>query len=78
MAEHSNTNNFNYKLVDDVSESVSTDTVTDIKTGIYNLFINLYRSQIPQFGPQGSMQESIDFLEEIVYNFKSAITTKET
>lgn len=78
MAEHSNTSDFEYKLVEDVPDSVSTDTVTDIKTGIYNLFVNLYRAQIPQFGPQGSMQEAIEFLEEIVYNFKSAINTKET
>lgn len=77
MVEHSNTSNEDYKLVEDVAEDVSTDTVTDLKVGIYNLFINLYRAQIPQFGPQQSMQSSIDFLEEIIYNFKSAIDNKE-
>jgi len=77
MVEHSNTSNEDYKLVEDVPENVSTDTVTDIKIGIYNLFINLYRSQIPQFGPQQSMENSIDFLEEIIHNFKSAINNKE-
>ena len=78
MAEHTNTSDSDYKLVEDVPDTVSTDTVTDIKNGIYNLFINLYRSQIPQFGPEGAMRESIEFLEEIAFNFKAAVDNKET
>jgi len=77
MTEHSNGGDENYKLIDDVPEYVSTDVVTDIKTGIYNLFINLYRSQIPQYGTEGSMLNAIEFLEEIIYNFRNAIDNKE-
>lgn len=65
-----------FGLVDKVSETVSTDIVLDIKTGIYNLFVNLYKSQIPFYGPKGAMENSIAFLEEIIENFKAAITTE--
>ena len=62
-----------YSLVETVSEDVSTDIVLDIRTGIYNLFVNLYKSQIPEYGPKGSLQLAIDFLQEIIDNFQSAI-----
>lgn len=65
-----------FSLVETISESVSTDIVLDIKTGIYNLFVNLYKSQIPFYGPKGAIENSIAFLEEIIENFKAAITTE--
>lgn len=67
-----------FKLIEDVPDNVSTDIVTDLKTGIYNLFVNLYRAQIPYVGPRESMVLSIDFLEEIIYNFKNAIQQEES
>lgn len=60
-------------LVDKVSENVSTDTISDLKTGIYNLFVNLINNQIISYGPEMAVQLSIDFLQEIIYNFNKAI-----
>jgi len=60
-------------LVDQVSENVSTDTISDLKTGIYNLFVNLINNQIISYGPEMAVQLSIDFLQEIIYNFNKAI-----
>jgi len=60
-------------LVDEVSENVSTDTISDLKTGIYNLFVNLINNQIISYGPEVAVQLSIDFLQEIIYNFNKAI-----
>jgi len=64
-------------LVDKVSENVSTDTVADLKTGIYNLFVNLINNQIVYYGPEIAVKLSIEFLEEIIYNFKKAIQPEE-
>lgn len=64
-------------LVNKVSENVSTDTVSDLKTGIYNLFVNLINNQAVYYGPEISVKLSIEFLEEIIYNFKKAIEPEE-
>lgn len=64
-------------LVNKVSENVSTDTVADLKTGIYNLFVNLINNQIVYYGPEIAVKLSIEFLEEIIYNFKKAIQPEE-
>jgi len=60
-------------FVDEVTENVSTDTVSDLKTGIYNLFVNLINNQIVYHGPEMAVKFSIDFLQEIIYNFNKAI-----
>jgi hypothetical protein len=60
-------------LVDKVSEDISTDTIADLKTGIYNLFVNLINNQIVYCGPEMAVKLSIDFLQEIIYNFNKAI-----
>jgi hypothetical protein len=60
-------------LVDKVSENISTDTISDLKTGIYNLFVNLINNQIISYGPEMAVKLSIDFLQEIIYNFNKAI-----
>jgi hypothetical protein len=66
-------NNEDPSLVDTVPENTSTDTISDLKTGIYNLFVNLINNQVLYHGPEMAVKLSIDFLEEIVYNFKKAI-----
>jgi len=54
-------------------EDVSSDPIMDLKTGIYNLFVNLINVQILTYGPAQSVQNSIDFLNEIIYNFEQSI-----
>lgn len=60
-------------FVETVSEDVSTDIVMDLKKGIYSLFVNLINNQIVHLGPEGAVRDSINYLEEIIYNFKQAI-----
>lgn len=67
----------NSSFVNSVSEETSTDPVLDLKTGIYNLFVNLVNVQILSHGPVQAVQNSIDFLQEIIYNFEQSITDKE-
>lgn len=66
-----------YTLVDKISENVSTDTILDLKSGIYNLFISLINNQIVDYGPQKATEISLDFLREIIYNFEKAIQPTE-
>jgi hypothetical protein len=70
-------NEDDYALVDKISENVSTDTVLDLKSGIYNLFISLINNQVVDYGPQGATEISLDFLREIIYNFEKAIQPTE-
>lgn len=66
---------FDSSFIETVSEDVSTDVVMDLKKGIYNLFVNLINNQIIHLGPEGAVKSSVDYLEEIIYNFKQAINT---
>lgn len=61
------------KLVDTVPEQVSTDTISDLKTGIYNLYINLLNNLILQYGYEQAILISTDFLDEISINFKNIL-----
>lgn len=70
-------NEDDYALVDKISENVSTDTILDLKSGIYNLFISLINNQIVDYGPQGATEISLDFLREVIYNFEKAIQPTE-
>jgi len=60
-------------LVSIVDEHVKTDVLTELRTGIYNLIINYYHHLVVAYGPESAMQVLIQYLEEITYNFKSAI-----
>lgn len=60
-------------FVENISEEISTDYITDLKRGIYSLFVNLINNQVIELGPEGAVKNSIDYLEEIIYNFKQAI-----
>lgn len=62
-------------LIDPVSESVSTDIIMDLKTGIYNLFVSLINHQVIPLGPEQAVINSLDFLKEIIYNFEKSLET---
>lgn len=60
-------------LVAPVSEQVSTDAIADLKTGIYNLYINLLNNLIIKYGYEQAIMISTDFLDEISINFKNIL-----
>lgn len=60
-------------LVAQVDEQVSTDTVLDLKSGIYNLFISLFNDYTIEYGPIEAIRLSTEFLDEISLNFKSIL-----
>ena len=66
-------NNENFKLVDDVSEYVSTDVVTDVKSGIYNLFVSLVDYLTVDFGPVQGADEACKYLERLVAQVREVL-----
>lgn len=66
-------NNDKQNLIEENTTNSTTDIITDLKTGIYNLFVNLFHSYIPFYGLDGAIQASTSFLEEIVVNFKNTL-----
>jgi|Laugrespbdmm15dd_1035085.scaffolds.fasta_scaffold91386_2 hypothetical protein len=57
-------------LVDEISDYVSTDIITDLKTGIYNLFLSMIDHLIVTHGPVEAVNISTSFLDEISNTFK--------
>jgi len=64
----------NFKLVEEVPEGTTTDVVTDLKSGIYNLFVNLLNHYIIDFGPIEAVKLSTGFLDQISNTFKETLT----
>lgn len=46
---------------------------TELKVGIYNLFVNLFHNYAAQFGPEMAVKVSTEFLEEIILNFRNTL-----
>jgi len=70
---NSNTNPEEVSLVDHIDERVSTDIISDIKSGIFNLFSSLYQQYSFQFGPEDGMNMSIEYLESIIRFFQDTL-----
>lgn len=60
-------------LVKPVSEQVSTDTISDLKIGIYNLYVSLLNNLIMSHGYEQAILISTSFLDEISINFKNIL-----
>lgn len=63
-------------LVDDNTTTSTTDEATELKVGIYNLFVSLFHHYVPTYGLEGAVQISTDFLEEIIMNFRSTLDSE--
>lgn len=72
MAEQQD-NSKDYTLIEELPEGVSTDYVSDLKSGIYNLFITLFNQLTIEHGPEQAVIQSTEFLDEISYNFKQIL-----
>lgn len=64
-------------FIDPVSDYVSTDVITDLKTGIYNLFLSLLEHLIVLHGPVDAVKISTRFLDDISDTFKKTTDQKE-
>ena len=64
------------KLVEDISEYVSTDVITDLKSGMYNLFVSLVDYLTIDYGPVKGADEACKFLERLVSQVREALKDK--
>lgn len=60
-------------LVDSVDEYVSTDVITDVKSGIYNLFVSLVDHYTLDFGPAQGAIQACEYLERLVADVRQAL-----
>lgn len=60
-------------FIDQVSDYVSTDVITDLKSGIYNLFLSLLNNLVVEYGPVEAIKISTEFLDTISDNFKKTL-----
>jgi hypothetical protein len=66
-------NNQDQELVEKTEDYVSTDTITDLKSGIYNLFLSLLNNLTAVHGPVQAVIISTQFLDNISNTFKETI-----
>ncbi len=79
LVQMSEDNNFQYNqqntnpFVEEVSDYVSTDVITDLKSGIYNLFLSLLNNLMVQYGPIEAVKISTEFIDTISDTFKKTL-----
>jgi hypothetical protein len=61
-------------LVDPINEYVHTDSVTDLKSGIFNLFNNLFQTLSVSNGPVKALEISLRYLQDIIDHFQTVLT----
>ncbi len=66
----------NLSFVKKIDESVSTDYVADLKSGIFNLFVTLYQHLSIEIGPKNSILYCTEYLSEIIQTFTDIIENK--
>jgi hypothetical protein len=66
-----------FKLVEDVSDYVSTDIIVDLKSGIYNLFVSLVEYLSIDFGPVQGADEACKYLERLSDQVREAFEEKQ-
>ena len=62
-----------FNLVEEVPEGTTTDVVTDLKMGIYNLFLNLLNYLMVEYGPVEAVKISTEFIDHISNTFKETL-----
>lgn len=67
----------NLSFVKKIDESVNTDYVADLKSGIFNLFVNLYQHLSLEIGPKNSILYCTEYLSEIIRTFTDIIENTE-
>jgi len=65
--------NENPELVETVNEYVSTDVISDIKSGIYNLFVSLVDYYTIDYGPAQGADEACKYLERLIANVREVL-----
>jgi len=60
-------------LVNPVSEYTSTDSIQEMKSGIFSIFVSLYKHMSVNVGPTEAMKYCILYLQEIINHFQEIL-----
>lgn len=71
--ENSSDKNTSTLDVDQFPEGTPTDVITDLKTGIYNLYLSLLNHLMVQYGPIEAVKISTEFLQQISNTFRETL-----
>jgi hypothetical protein len=63
----------NPELVETISDYVSTDVISDLKSGIYNLFVSLVDYYTLEHGPAKGADEACKYLERLIANVREVL-----
>ena len=63
-------------FIDEQPEPLITDIITDLKSGIFNLYTSLLNHYISMYGPEKALELSLQYLQEIIDNFKPILENK--
>ena len=62
----------NYEFTEEDDE-VSTDNITELKSGIFNLFVSLYQHLSIDLGPRDAIIQSTQYLIDLSDTFRKAL-----
>jgi hypothetical protein len=63
----------NPQLIEAIDEYVSTDVISDLKSGIYNLFVSLVDYYTIDYGPAEGADEACKYLERLTANVREVL-----
>lgn len=66
-------NKKNPELVNIQKDYVSTDIITDLKSGIYNLFVSLVDYLSIDYGPVKGAEEACKYMDRLTENVREAM-----
>jgi hypothetical protein len=68
----------NPELVESVNDYVSTDVISDLKSGIYNLFVSLVDYYTLDYGPSQGADEACKYLERLIATVREVLDNPTT
>lgn len=77
MSNNEHTDRQQNPLVPKIDETTSSDSIQELKSGIFSIFISLYNLLSTKVGPTEAMKYCILYLQEIINNFQTVLDGEE-
>ena len=77
MSNNEHTDRQQNSLVSKINETTSSDSIQELKSGIFSIFISLYNHLSIKVGPTEAMKYCILYLQEIINNFQTVLDGEE-
>ena len=77
MSNNEHTDRQQNSLVPKIDETTSSDSIQELKSGIFSIYISLYNHLSTKVGPVEAMKYCILYLQEIINNFQTVLDGEE-